>query len=184
MSTRSSRQPCGMKSPKRMALDSIRPDPARETQNHTRAPEVRFCVCSREITSLTSMALSKEEREQFLAEPHIAALSVSAGDKRGPLTVPIWYQYAPGDEPWLITGAGSRKHRLIEAQGEFTLMVDRVERTVRYVAVDGLVSRIEPGTDEQLVEMTKRYLPPDKVDACLEFARGEHGESVAIFMKP
>jgi len=28
------------------------------------------------------MALSKEEREQFLAEPHIAALSVSAGDKR------------------------------------------------------------------------------------------------------
>jgi hypothetical protein len=35
------------------------------------------------------MALSKEEREQFLAEPHIAALSVSAGDKRGPLTVPI-----------------------------------------------------------------------------------------------
>jgi len=40
------------------------------------------------------MALSKEEREQFLAEPHIAALSVSAGDKRGPLTVPIWYQYS------------------------------------------------------------------------------------------
>jgi hypothetical protein len=130
------------------------------------------------------MALSKEEREQFLAEPHIAALSVSAGDKRGPLTVPIWYQYAPGGEPWLITGAGSRKHRLIETQGEFTLMVDRVEPTARYVAVDGLVSRIEPGTDEQLVEMTKRYLPPDKVDAYLEFARGEQGESVAIFMKP
>lgn len=41
------------------------------------------------------MALSKEEREQFLAEPHIAALSVYAGDKRGPLTVPIWYQYTP-----------------------------------------------------------------------------------------
>ena len=45
------------------------------------------------------MALSKEEREQFLAEPHIGALSVSAGDKRGPLTVPIWYQYSPGGEP-------------------------------------------------------------------------------------
>jgi nitroimidazol reductase NimA-like FMN-containing flavoprotein (pyridoxamine 5'-phosphate oxidase superfamily) len=41
------------------------------------------------------MALSKEEREQFLAEPHVAALSVGAGDKRGPLTVPIWYQYNP-----------------------------------------------------------------------------------------
>ena len=32
--------------------------------------------------------------------------------------------------------------------------------------------------------MTKRYLPPDKVDAYLEFARREQGESVAIFMKP
>ena len=106
------------------------------------------------------MALSKEEREQFLAEPHVAALSVSAGDKRGPLTVPIWYQYSPGGEPWIHTGAGSRKHRLIETQGEFTLMVDRVEPTVRYVSVDGPVSRIEPATDEQLVEMVKRYLPP------------------------
>ena len=136
------------------------------------------------MTTLASMALSKEEREQFLAEPHIAALSVSAGDKRGPLTVPIWYQYTRGGEPWVITGTGSRKHRLIETQGEFTLMVQRAEPTVRYVAVDGTVSRIEPGTDDQLVELTKRYLPPDKVDAYLEFARREHGESVAIFLKP
>ena len=101
------------------------------------------------------MALSKEEREQFLAEPHIGALSVSAGDKRGPLTVPIWYQYSPGGEPWVHTGAGSRKHRLIETQGEFTLMAQRIEPTVRYVAVDGPVSRIEPATDEQLVEMVQ-----------------------------
>src|SRR5687767_7086780 len=90
-------------------------------------------------TSLVSMALSKEEREQFLSEPHIAALSVGAGDKRGPLTVPIWYQYTPGGEPWVHTGNGSRKHRLIEAQGEFTLMAQRLEPTVRYVAVDGPV---------------------------------------------
>jgi hypothetical protein len=109
---------------------------------------------------------------------------VSAGDKRGPLTVPIWYQYTPGGEPWVHTGAGSRKHRLIETQGEFTLMVQRAEPTVRYVAVDGTVSRIEPATDDQLVELTKRYLPPDKVDAYLEFARREHGEGVVIYMKP
>jgi len=130
------------------------------------------------------MALSKEEREQFLAEPHIAALSVSAGDKRGPLTVPIWYQYNPGGEPWVLTGAGSRKHRLIETQGEFTLMVERLVPSVRYVTVDGPVSRIESGTDDQLVELTKRYLPADKVDAYLEFARREQGDSVAIFLKP
>ena len=136
------------------------------------------------MTTLASMALSKEEREQFLAEPHIAALSVSAGDTRGPLTVPIWYQYMPGGEPWVHTGAGSRKHRLIETQGEFTLMVQRAQPTVRYVAVDGTVSRIEPATDDQLVELTKRYLPADKVDAYLEFARREDGEGVVIYMKP
>ncbi|WP_370332596.1 pyridoxamine 5'-phosphate oxidase family protein [Mycolicibacterium hippocampi] len=129
------------------------------------------------------MALSKDEREQFLAEPHVAALSVHAGPDRGPLTVPIWYQYAPGGTPWFITGKGSRKHRLIESSGFLSLMVERVEPTVRYVAVDGPVLRIEPGTDDQLVEMTKRYLAPEHVEPYLEFARREHGDSVAVFVE-
>ena len=67
--------------------------------------------------------LSVRDRELFLAEPHIAALSVSAGPDRGPLTVPIWYQYEPGGEAWVLTEARSRKARLIEAAGCFTLMV-------------------------------------------------------------
>jgi len=136
------------------------------------------------LISIRGMALSTEERQRFLAEPHIGALSVVERPGRAPLTVPIWYQYRPGGEPWVHTGSGSRKHRLIETQGEFTLMVERLEPTVRYVAVDGVVSSIEPATDEQLVEMVKRYMPPDKVDAYLEFARREHGDGVVIFMKP
>lgn len=130
------------------------------------------------------MALSRDEREQFLAEPHVAALSVSAGADRGPLTVPIWYQYTPGGQPWFITGTGSRKHRLIEAAGYLSLMVERVEPTVRYVAVDGAVDRIEEATDEQLVEMTKRYLPPEAVEPYLEMARREHGPNVAVYLRP
>jgi len=130
------------------------------------------------------MALSKSDREEFLSQPHVAALSVNAGEGRGPLTVPIWYQYAPGGEPWLITGEGSRKHRLIEKAGHFSLMVERVEPTVRHVAVDGAVSRIETGTDEQLVELSKRYLPPAAVDGYLEVARREHGPTIAVWLKP
>jgi nitroimidazol reductase NimA-like FMN-containing flavoprotein (pyridoxamine 5'-phosphate oxidase superfamily) len=130
------------------------------------------------------MALSQEEREQFLAEPHIGALSVYAGDTRGPLTVPIWYQYTPGGEPWILTGPGSRKARLIEATEFFTLMVERVEPSVRYVSVDGAVSRIEPGTDAQLEEMTRRYLSGEAADKYLEFARETLGEHVAIYIKP
>jgi hypothetical protein len=130
------------------------------------------------------MALSQEEREQFLAEPHIAALSVYAGDTRGPLTVPIWYQYTPGGEPWILTAPGSRKARLIEANGFFSLMVEHLEPTIRYVAVDGGVSRIEPGTDAQLEEVTRRYLSGEAADRYLEFARKELGAHVAIYMQP
>ena len=71
------------------------------------------------------MALTIPEREQFLSEPHIAARSVEAEGGRAPLTIPIWYQYTPGEKPWVLTGTGSRKLGLIRAAGRFTLMVDR-----------------------------------------------------------
>jgi hypothetical protein len=128
--------------------------------------------------------LSVRDRELFLAEPHVAALSVSAGLGRGPLIVPIWYQYAPGGEAWVLTEAGSPKVRHIEAAGRFTLMVDRVMPTVRYVSVEGPVARTVRGTDELLLEIAARYLPPDKVPAYIEFATAELGEQVAIYMRP
>mgnify|MGYP000255161068 CR=1 FL=1 len=130
------------------------------------------------------MTLSKDEREQFLAEPHIGALSVNAGPNRGPLTVPIWYQYTPGGKLWLLTGPGSRKHKLIEAAGHLSLMVERMEPTTRYVAVDGPVLSIEPGTEAQLVEMAQRYLGPEKAAVYVEFSKREHGPSVAITVDP
>lgn len=133
---------------------------------------------------MTDNRLSARDRELFLAEPHIAALSVSAGPDRGPLTVPIWYQYEPGGEAWVLTEAESRKARLIETAGRFTLMVDRVLPTVRYVSAEGPVARMIPGTDEHLQEITTRYLPPEKVPAYLEFARTELGEQVVIYLRP
>lgn len=130
------------------------------------------------------MALSKDEREQFLAEPHVAALAVDAEAGRGPLAVPIWYQYSAGGEPWLLTGTGSRKHKLIESAGRFTLMAQRVEPSVRYVSVEGPVSRIEPATDEQLVEMSARYVPAASLDAYLAYARESYGDQIAVYLKP
>lgn len=129
------------------------------------------------------MALSKADREEFLSEPHIAALSVFAGSDRGPLTVPIWYQYTPGGEAWVLTGKNSKKAELIRAAGRFSLMVERVEPTIKYVAVDGPVLREEPSTPEQLREVTERYLAPEKVEGYLQFATSEHGESTTFFLK-
>ena len=130
------------------------------------------------------MDLSVHDGELFLAEPHIAAFSVAAGPDRGPWSVPIWYQYTPGGQAWVLTTAGSRKARLIEAAGRFTLTVDRLEPTVRYVSVEGPVTRVVPGTDELLLEITERYLPPEKVDAYIKLAESEFGEQVAIYLRP
>ena len=133
---------------------------------------------------MADSSLSVRERESFLAEPRVAALSVSAGPGRGPLTVPIWYQYAPGAEAWVLTEAGSRKARLIAAAGRFTLMVERVLPTTRYVSVEGPVTRTVPGTVALVREIAARYLPPDKVRAYIEFADAELGEQVAIYLHP
>jgi hypothetical protein len=130
------------------------------------------------------MALSVEEREQFLAEPHIGALSVVEGPDRAPLTVPIWYQYSPGGELWVLTEPGSRKARAIDVAGRFSLMVQRSKPTVRYVSVDGPVIRTAPGSGERSREMAARYVPPDKVDDYLEFERTQIGELIAIYMRP
>jgi nitroimidazol reductase NimA-like FMN-containing flavoprotein (pyridoxamine 5'-phosphate oxidase superfamily) len=131
------------------------------------------------------MALTREEREQFLAEPHVAALAVDAGPGRAPLTVPIWYQYAAGDDTvWIITGAGSRKYELIKAAGRFSLLVDRLEPTIRYVSVEGPVAETVPATRELLREMSARYLPAEKVDGYVDFAWENHGEQVIVRMRP
>ncbi len=133
---------------------------------------------------MADSSLSVGDRESFLAQPHVAALSVAAGPGRGPFTVPMWYQYAPGGEAWVLTGAGSRKDRLIEAAGRFTLMVERVLPTVRYVSVEGPVTRRAPGTDALLAEIAARYLPPDQVAAYTDFVKRELGEQVAIYLRP
>ncbi|GGO42881.1 MULTISPECIES: pyridoxamine 5'-phosphate oxidase family protein [Streptomyces] len=131
------------------------------------------------------MALTREEREQFLAEPHIAALAVNSGqDDRAPLTVPIWYQYEPGGDVWIMTGRDSRKGRLIAAAGRFSLMVERLDPTIRYVAVEGPVVATEPATRELLHEISARYLPAEKVDGYVEMAWKEHGEQVVIRLRP
>ena len=128
--------------------------------------------------------LSERDRELFLAEPHIAALSVSAGPGRGPVTVPMWYQYEPGGEAWILTEAASLKARLIGAAGRFTLMVERTAPTIRYVSVEGPVTRTIPETDELVREITERYLPPGKADAYIEFAKANFGPQIAIYLRP
>ncbi|MER7740509.1 pyridoxamine 5'-phosphate oxidase family protein [Streptomyces sp. NPDC096538] len=130
------------------------------------------------------MALTPEERELFLSEPRVAAFAVDAGEGRAPLSVPIWYQYSPGGDVWILTGRHSRKNRLLQAAGRFSLLVERVEPTIRYVSVEGPVVDTSPATVELLREVSARYLPAEKVDGYVEFAWKNHGEQIVVRMRP
>ncbi|WP_078311683.1 MULTISPECIES: pyridoxamine 5'-phosphate oxidase family protein [unclassified Mycobacterium] len=129
------------------------------------------------------MGLSLEERQAFLAEPHVAAISVSAGADRAPLTVPIWYFYTPGGDLWVPTGKGSRKHQLIEAAGRLTLMVDREQPTVRYVSVEGPVTKVVPLEHDQHRQVAARYIPEELLDGYLTYSEG-YGEQIAVYVSP
>jgi hypothetical protein len=130
------------------------------------------------------MALSVEEREQFLAGAHIGALSVLERPDRAPLTVPIWYHYSPGGELWILTEPGARKTRAIEAAGRFSMMVQRTEPTIRYVSVEGPLTRTAAGDHQRSREMAERYIPPNKVAEYLEYERTHLGEHIAVYMRP
>lgn len=110
------------------------------------------------------MVLSEIEREEFLAQPHLAALSVNAGDDRGTLTVPIWCINTHPGASRGYSPAPARTRPGSSKRPDTSRSWPRPEPIVRYVAVDGPVAGIEPGGDELLVELANRYLPSDRVD--------------------
>ncbi len=102
---------------------------------------------------------TEAERQRFLAGKHIAVLSVAATDGRPPASVPIWYDYTPGGDILVNTGAGRRKARLIEQAGAVTLVVQREELPYQYVIVEGTVTEAAtPSPLPQREAIAIRYL--------------------------
>ncbi|MDQ2627165.1 MAG: pyridoxamine 5'-phosphate oxidase family protein [Actinomycetota bacterium] len=102
---------------------------------------------------------TETERQQFLADKHIAVLSVAATDGRPPASVPIWYDYSPGGNIVLDTGTGTRKVRLIDQAGAVTLVVQREELPYQYVVVEGtVIDATTPAPLEPLETIAIRYL--------------------------
>src|SRR5271156_4452243 len=84
-------------------------------------------------------AFTEPQRQEFLAEKHVAVLSVAATDGRPPASVPIWYTYTPGGNVLVNTGVTARKTKLIERAGVVTLVVQRKGPPYQYVVVEGTV---------------------------------------------
>ncbi len=130
-----------------------------------------------------SLAMSKAEREEFLAGVHVGVLSVLAGDDRGPLAVPVWYDYQAGGRVSVITGRTSRKGRAIAAAGRMTLCVQDENVPYRYVSVEGPVASEELDPAERLA-MARRYLGTEGGDYYVASNPDPDRENLMFRMSP
>jgi nitroimidazol reductase NimA-like FMN-containing flavoprotein (pyridoxamine 5'-phosphate oxidase superfamily) len=131
-----------------------------------------------------ALTMTKMEREAFLADVHIGIISI-AEEGRGPLTVPIWYAYAPGGELRLLTGRNSRKGRLLTQAGRFSLCVQTEAPPYRYVSVEGPITAIEAvDVERDLRPLAHRYLGVEEGDSFVEQMRGGQSGNILIRMRP
>jgi hypothetical protein len=106
-----------------------------------------------------SLAMSREQREKFLAGLHVGVLAIPDAAGRGPLTAPIWYGYEPGRELWVITGEKSRKGKLLRPGVRVSLVAQSEASPYQYVSVEGPVTALEPVKDPEPVRvLARRYL--------------------------
>ena len=126
---------------------------------------------------------TEPERQQFLADKHVAVLSVAATNGRPPASVPIWYDYVPGGNIRFNTGASARKSRLIELAGAVTLVVQREEPPYQYVVVEGTVIETTTPTPLEVREaIAIRYLGEEGGRAFVRSLEGS--ESVLFTVRP
>jgi nitroimidazol reductase NimA-like FMN-containing flavoprotein (pyridoxamine 5'-phosphate oxidase superfamily) len=131
-----------------------------------------------------SIAMTKAEREEFLAGLHVGVLSVTE-EGRAPLTLPIWYSYEPGGEVCIITDPGSRKGKLLKRAGRFSLCVQSEDVPYKYVTVEGPIAGTEKAdVDRHGRPMAWRYLGKEVGDQYVEATRGEIANAVVFRMRP
>lgn len=130
------------------------------------------------------LSMTRQERERFLSEVHVGIISI-AEEGRGPLTIPVWYTYQPGGELRVVTGRTSRKGRLLERAGRFSLCVQTETPPYKYASVEGPIVGIEPSDlDRDLRPLAHRYLGAARGEAYIAATRDEHGDNVLVRMRP
>jgi len=133
-----------------------------------------------------SLAMTRQEREMFLADLHVAVISIPE-EGRGPLTVPIWYSYEPGGELRVVTARTSRKAQLLRKARRISLCVQTETQPYKYVSVEGPVVGIESADLERDERpLAHRYLGTRKGDSYLDKTRQDpgHVENVLVRMRP
>ncbi len=125
-----------------------------------------------------SLSMSVAEREAFLADLHVGIVSIARGE-RGPLTVPIWYDYTPGGTVWMITNEKSLKGQCLQDVSRISLCAQTEQAPYKYVSVEGAFTT-EAVAEGQLLAMAQRYLGEEMGKA---YAAGSEGESGSMVVR-
>ena len=131
-----------------------------------------------------TLTMTTAEREEFLAGLHVAILGV-ADPGRGPLTIPVWYSYAPGGTVNVVTGGQSVKAQLLRAARRFSICVQTESMPYRYVSVEGPITALdETVSDEERRGLAHRYLGAEGGDLYVASTAEQAASSVAFRMAP
>ena len=121
------------------------------TENTTRLTRTNDVVADLDMAD-TDMTV--DEREAFLTDLHVGILSIQREGK-GPLALPIWYQYLDGVVT-ISMGNDSVKAILLRRHGRASLTVQNEAPPYQYVMVEGPVTVTQERAD--VLSMATRYL--------------------------
>lgn len=103
------------------------------------------------------MRMTMDEKQAFLSGLHVGVLGLN-DPGRGPLTVPVWYDYEIGGQLWFIIGAESRKGQLLKVGTRLSLAAQGEAPPYTYVSIEGPVASIAPTDITEMSDMAVRYL--------------------------
>ena len=130
-----------------------------------------------------SLAMSKAQREAFLAGLHVAVISIHE-DGRGPLTLPIWYGYEPGGVVRFVTGGASKKAALLRKAGRLSLCVQTETAPYQYVSIEGPVTIGEPDFERDFRAIAHRYLGEQMGEMYLQMTADERTNAILVSVRP
>ena len=131
-----------------------------------------------------SLAMTKAEREAFLADVHVGVVSIPEPGG-APVTVPIWYRYAPGGAVEFITDRESRKGRLLAVGTRLALCAQSEQAPYKYVTVEGVVTALDPvDLERDTRAIAHRYLGPQRGDLYVQATGSETAGSMLVRVRP
>jgi PPOX class probable F420-dependent enzyme len=130
---------------------------------------------------MTTLTMTADEREAFLADLHIGVLCVAREQDAPPLAAPVWYRYEPGGVVQIVSGAPHAKTRWVREHGHASLCVQTEELPYKFVTVEG-PAEVQDADPELQRELAHKYLGPEIGDAYLESTAD--GEAVTITLRP